>query len=68
VYHPCGTAAIGSVTDPETLAVKGTQGLYVLDTSIFPTTPAANTQATMYAVAEKGILMIIADAKNNHCI
>jgi len=60
-YHGSATAAINNVTDPYSLAVKGTRGLYVLDASIMPLTPAGNPQATIYAVSERGILLIIAD-------
>jgi len=60
-YHFSGTAAIGTVTDPVSLRVTGTTGLYVLDASIFPLTPGENTQSTTYAVAERGIELIIQD-------
>jgi choline dehydrogenase-like flavoprotein len=56
-YHYCGTCAImprefGGVVD-ERLLVHGTSNLRVVDASIFPVIPLGNTQATVYAVAEK---------------
>lgn len=55
--HPCCTAAmmprrLGGVVDDE-LRVHGVRGLRVVDASVLPVIPAANLQATMYAVAEK---------------
>jgi len=60
-YHYSGTNEIGKVVSPNTMAVYGTTGLYVLDASVFPLSPGVNIQLTTYAVAEKGIEMIIAD-------
>ncbi len=56
-YHPAGTAAmmpreLGGVVDEE-LKVYGVQGLRVVDASMIPTLPGANTCQTVYAVAEK---------------
>ncbi len=57
MYHPCGTCRIGTderaVVDPS-LAVRGAEGLYVVDASVFPTLPAGNINATVLMVAEKG--------------
>ncbi|KAL2256231.1 hypothetical protein VTK26DRAFT_1962 [Humicola hyalothermophila] len=55
--HPCGTAAmlprrLGGVVDAE-LKVYGVTGLRVVDASVIPVIPAANLQATLYALAEK---------------
>jgi choline dehydrogenase len=57
VYHPTGTAAKiprerGGVVD-EQLLVYGTEGLSVADASIMPFPPGANTQSTVYMIAEK---------------
>lgn len=55
-WHPVGTCAVG--TDPESGAVvdgagrvHGFDNLYVLDASILPSTPRANTQLSVLAVA-----------------
>jgi choline dehydrogenase-like flavoprotein len=54
--HPVGTCAFGggkfSVVDPQ-LRVNGMRGLRVADAAVFPTIPSANTNATVYAVAER---------------
>lgn len=55
--HPVGTCAMmpkeyGGVVDPQ-LRVYGIKGLSVVDASIMPIIPAAHTQSTVYAVAEK---------------
>lgn len=56
-YHHCGSCAMGidamSVVDPE-LRVRGVEGLRVIDASIFPRIPSANTNAASFMVAEKG--------------
>jgi choline dehydrogenase-like flavoprotein len=57
VYHPIGTASkkpkhLGGVVDEE-LFVHGTKKLRVVDASIMPMLPAANTQQTTYMIAEK---------------
>lgn len=56
-YHPSGTAAmlpreLGGVVDEE-LKVYGVRGLRVVDASVMPTLPGANTCQTVYAIAEK---------------
>ncbi|KAK7954670.1 hypothetical protein PG988_015364 [Apiospora saccharicola] len=56
-YHPSGTAAmlpreLGGVVDEE-LKVYGVRGLRVIDASVMPTLPGANTCQTVYAIAEK---------------
>ena len=56
-FHPAGTCAmmpreLGGVVD-EKLKVYGTKGLRVVDASIMPTLPGANTCQTVYAIAEK---------------
>jgi choline dehydrogenase-like flavoprotein len=57
VYHPIGTACkkprnLGGVVDEE-LFVHGTKKLRVVDASIMPMLPGANTQETVYMIAEK---------------
>ncbi|CAK7214806.1 hypothetical protein SBRCBS47491_002275 [Sporothrix bragantina] len=67
-YHPAGTCAmlpraLGGVVDQK-LRVYGVDGLRVVDASIFPTLPGANTCQTVYAVAEKAADIIKAAAKS----
>jgi choline dehydrogenase len=55
-YHPVGTARMG--TDAEAvvdsrLAVHGIKGLHIVDGSVIPTIPRANTQASIVAIAER---------------
>ncbi len=60
-FHPVGTCAmlpreLGGVVDQQ-LRVYGVRNLRIVDGSIIPTLPGANTCQTVYAVAEKvGIL------------
>jgi choline dehydrogenase len=60
-YHPVGTARMGtgagSVVDPR-LAVHGIEGLHVVDASVIPTIPRANTQASIVAIAERAAEML----------
>lgn len=57
-YHLIGTARMGPATDPsavvdDRLLVHGMQGLRVVDASIMPSMPSANTYATTLMIAEK---------------
>ncbi|MCB9595399.1 MAG: GMC family oxidoreductase [Sandaracinaceae bacterium] len=49
-YHPQGTARLGAVTDMDA-RVTGTDNLYVMDTSLFPSPAGVNTQVAVMAVA-----------------
>jgi choline dehydrogenase len=51
-YHPVGTCAIGGVVD-ERLRVRGVENVYVVDASVMPTIPRANTNLTTVAIAER---------------
>lgn len=61
MFHPCGTCKMGTdvdaVVDP-TLRVRGLQGLWVADASIFPTVPAGNINATCLMVGEKAAELV----------
>jgi choline dehydrogenase len=57
-YHLIGTARMGPETDPtsvvnDRLLVHGMQGLRVVDASVMPSMPSANTYATTLMIAEK---------------
>ncbi len=55
--HPCGTARMGtdegSVVDPATMRVHDTEGLRVVDASVFPTITNGNIYAPVMMVAER---------------
>lgn len=57
IHHVCGTAAMGPKTKggvvDEKLRVYGTEGLRVVDASLFPTIPTTQIQSAVYAAAEK---------------
>jgi choline dehydrogenase len=57
-YHPVGTCAIGPATDAAAVvngdgAVHGLVGVHVVDASIIPTIPRAQTHLTVLAAAER---------------
>jgi len=58
-WHPCGTCRMGppedpdAVVDPRTARVYGVEGLSVVDASIMPAVPRANTNIPTIMVAEK---------------
>ncbi len=63
VYHLIGTARMGPESDPDAvvdaqLRVHGVEGLRVVDASIMPTMPSANTNAATLMIAEKAADMI----------
>jgi choline dehydrogenase len=62
-WHPVGTCRMGTdpaaVTDPE-LRVHGISGLRVVDASVMPSLPGANTNATVLAIAERAADLITA--------
>ncbi len=62
-YHLIGTARMGPATDlgavvDDTLRVHGMAGLRVVDASIMPSMPSANTYATTLMIAERGADLI----------
>ncbi|AQZ62554.1 hypothetical protein BKM31_14780 [[Actinomadura] parvosata subsp. kistnae] len=56
-WHPVGTCRMGTdtaaVIDPATMAVHGTDGLFVADASVMPTITRGNTQAPTIMIAER---------------
>ncbi len=60
--HPVGTCAMGigsdSVLDPQ-LRVRGIAGLRVVDASVMPTVPGANTNGAVVMIAEKAADLIL---------
>lgn len=64
-YHLVGSNKMGPGSDPlavvdPRLQVHGMTGLHVVDASIMPTMPSANTYASTMMIAEKGADMILA--------
>nr|WP_206439123.1 GMC family oxidoreductase N-terminal domain-containing protein [Streptomyces scabichelini] len=61
-FHFTGTCRMGTdpdaVVDPEDLRVHGIAGLRVADASVMPSIPSANTNATVYAIAERAAELI----------
>ena len=62
-YHLVGTAKMGPASDPravvdDQLRIHGLAGLRVIDASVMPMLPSANTFAATIAIAEKGADLI----------
>lgn len=61
-YHPVGTCRMGTdgmaVVDCE-LRVSGVDRLRVADASVMPTTVSGNSQAAVYAIAERAIDLLL---------
>ena len=62
-YHLIGTAKMGPASDPgavvdDQLRVHGMERLRVVDASIMPSMPSANTYATTLMIAERGADLI----------
>ena len=54
----------GSVTDVD-LRVHGIDGLRVIDASVMPSLPSANTNATVLAIAERGAELLLTESRRN---
>jgi choline dehydrogenase-like flavoprotein len=59
LYHPAGTAAMGSVVDSE-MILFGVEGLRVVDASVLPVALAGHYQIPLYAMAEQASDLILA--------
>jgi choline dehydrogenase len=62
-YHPVGTCKLGPASDPAAvvdlqLRVHGVDNLRVVDASVIPSIPSANTNATVLAIAERAVSWI----------
>lgn len=67
-HHASSTCKIGREDDPMAvldgdLRVRGTQGLRVVDASVFPRIPGLFIMASIYMVAEKASDVILRDAR-----
>ena len=66
VYHPVGTARMGSdgdaVCDPR-LRVRGIEGLYVADASIMPKLIGGNTNAPTMVIGERCAAFVADDLR-----
>lgn len=67
VFHLIGSCRMGPAADPravvdDRLRVHGVERLRVIDASIMPSMPSANTMAATYMIAEKGADAILSGA------
>ena len=61
--HTCRTCKMGPASDPEAVVdqycqVRGVEGLRVIDASVMPEIPRANTNATTIMIAERAADLI----------
>ncbi len=70
IYHPSGSCKMGpnaeSAVVDSCLKVHGVNNLRVVDASIFPTIPSANTNAPSMMVGEKGAALILHDRTSSN--
>ena len=71
VWHASGTCRMGSVTDEDAVVgpsgkVIGVEGLRVVDASVMPFTPRANTNLPTIMIAERMSALILAERKEGH--
>jgi choline dehydrogenase len=63
VAHSCGTCKMGSPNDPEAVVdddcrVRGVEGLRIVDLSVVPSVPRANTGSTAVMLGERAAQLI----------
>lgn len=62
-HHQVGTCSMGpesqDVVDPQTLGVRGVEGLHIMDASIMPKIPTGNTNAPSIMIGEKGADIVL---------
>lgn len=68
IFHPVGTAKMGTAEDPMAvvdarLRVRGVQGVRVIDASIMPQITSGNTNAPSMMIGEKGAAMVLEDRR-----
>jgi choline dehydrogenase len=63
IFHPVGTAAMGSVVDAQ-LRVMGVERLRVIDASVMPAITSGNTNAPVMMIAEKAAEMLLSAARS----
>jgi choline dehydrogenase-like flavoprotein len=68
IFHPVGTARMGTPDDPRAvtdsgLRVIGVEALRIADASVMPTITSGNTNSPTLMIAEKAARMIVADAR-----
>ena len=66
--HPSGTCAIGRAGDPNAVVdphcrVHGIERLRVVDASVMPTVPSANTNLTAIMIAERAAELIGSESR-----
>ena len=66
IFHPCGTARMGTdgaaVVDP-TLKVIGLEGLRIVDASVIPAPISGGLSAPTLMIAEKGAYLSLAERR-----